>query len=119
MIHQRIALALFAVVSLALASGALGKQPDSVQTVVNQFCAGCHDADAPKAGLNLEAAAKEEIERNPKVWEKVVRRLRGRQMPPADEEERPSENSYVSTISQLEIALDRAAAEHLNPGRTD
>jgi hypothetical protein len=39
-------------------------------------------------------------------------------MPPVGEE-RPTEETYVATLSQLETSLDRAAKEHPNPGRTD
>src|SRR5205823_2018316 len=48
----------------------------------------------------------------------VVRRLRGRQMPPLGKK-RPDDQTYVSVVSQLETARDRASAERSNPGRTD
>ena len=52
------------------------------------------------------------------VWEKVVRKLRARQMPPVGNKERPDEATYDATIRSLETSLDRAAAAHPNPGRT-
>src|SRR5262249_24259362 len=52
------------------------------------------------------------------VWGKVGRRLRARQMPPAGRK-RPEDEVYASVLSQLETALDRAAAARPNPGRTD
>src|SRR5207249_5925262 len=58
------------------------------------------------------------VGRHPQVWEKVVRRLRARQMPPAGRK-RPDEDTYGAVVSQLENVLDRAAAERPNPGRTD
>ena len=85
---------------------------------VGTFCADCHGQDEPKGKLDLTWALSEPIESHPQIWEKVVRRLRGRQMPPAGEE-RPSEETYVAALSQLEAALDRAAKEHPHPGRTD
>ena len=89
-----------------------------MRAVVGQYCVSCHDADTAKGGLNLAAVAAEDIGRHPQTWEKVVRRLRGRQMPPAGRT-RPDEDAYASVVSQLEAALDRAAAEKPNPGRTD
>jgi hypothetical protein len=47
-----------------------------------------------------------------------VRRLRVRSMPPAGLP-RPDERAYVQTIASLEATLDRAAAAHPNPGRTE
>ena len=112
-----IALILYAAFSLTPASEALGGDVRLAQTV-NTFCADCHGPDEPKGKLNLASAVAEPIESHPEVWEKVVRRLRGRQMPPAGEE-RPTEETYVAALSQLETSLDRAAKEHPNPGRTD
>src|SRR5215207_9263141 len=93
-------------------------EPASPRTMVGQFCVGCHDADAPKGGLNLAAVVPEDVGSHPQVWEKVVRRLRGRQMPPAGRK-RPDEKTYTAVVTHLEAALDRAAAERPNPGRTD
>ena len=52
------------------------------------------------------------------TWEKVVRKLRGRMMPPAGLP-RPDEATYDALVSHLETSLDRAAAARPNPGRTD
>ena len=54
---------------------------------------------------------------HPAVWEKVVRKLRARQMPPVGKP-RPNEASYEAIVAYLEGSLDRAAAAHPNPGRT-
>jgi mono/diheme cytochrome c family protein len=90
----------------------------SVRAVVDQFCVKCHDADVNKGGLNLADTPAADFGRHPEVWEKVVRRLRGREMPPSAKP-RPSEEVYDSTVSQLVTALDRAAVERPDPGRTD
>ncbi|HJZ55251.1 MAG TPA: DUF1592 domain-containing protein [Gemmataceae bacterium] len=93
-------------------------QPVTARAVVGDFCLGCHDAGTAKGGLDLAAALSEDVGRNPQVWEKVVRRLRGRQMPPAGRA-RPDEDTYAAVVSELEAALDRAAAQRPKPGRTD
>ncbi|HEY7087124.1 MAG TPA: DUF1592 domain-containing protein [Tepidisphaeraceae bacterium] len=79
----------------------------------------CHGGQTPEAKLDLASFLQKPVEEHPEIWEKVARRLRGRQMPPADEEKRPSEDAYIATLSYVETALDRTAAEHPNPGRTD
>src|SRR5688572_32055352 len=96
---------LSAVVLLAVAGESLGVEPTSVRTVVDQFCVSCHDADVAKGGLNLDSVLSQEVAGHPQIWEKVVRRLRGRQMPPAGKK-RPSEDAYVSLLAQIETQLD-------------
>src|SRR5437867_3876333 len=60
----------------------------------------------------------QDVSRHPEVWEKVVRKLRVRYMPPAGMP-RPDERTYDDVVSSLETSLDRAAAAKPNPGRTD
>ncbi|QEL13425.1 DUF1592 domain-containing protein [Limnoglobus roseus] len=112
------ALIVCAAVTVLFVGTAAGTEPASVRAVVEQYCMSCHDGDAAKGGLNLATVTAEDIDRHPEAWEKVVRRLRGRQMPP-DGKVRPNEETYTSVVSQLETVLDRAAAAKPNPGRTD
>src|SRR5256886_5739557 len=49
---------------------------------------------------------------------KKIRKLRARQMPPAGKK-RPDERAYDVTVTELASSLDRAAARHPNPGRTE
>ncbi len=86
-------------------------------TLLEGYCYACHDQVRSEAGLSLEAAAASDVARHPEVWEKVVRKLRTRQMPPVDEE-RPDEATYDAVLSYLETSLDRAAEARPNPGRT-
>jgi hypothetical protein len=49
-------------------------------------------------------------------WEKIVRKLRSRTMPPPGVP-RPDETTYEAVAARLERDLDRLAAENPNPGR--
>jgi hypothetical protein len=102
----------------ALAIDVHAEEPRPVRAVVDQFCVTCHDADAAKGGLNLADTPTDDFARHPEIWEQVIRRLRGRQMPPAGKPH-PTDDVYLSTLAQLETALDRAAVQHPDPGRTD
>jgi len=95
-----------------------GEPAAAPSAVIDKYCVDCHGADKPKGGLNLEAVESQSIAGHSEQWEKVIVRLRGRQMPPMGKK-RPSEDVYASTISQLGSALDAAAKGHPNPGRTD
>ena len=116
--NHRIGAILSAVFVLALAREALAAESVPVRPVLDQYCFDCHDADAAKGGLNLEPLVAEDVARDPGTWEKVVRRMRGHQMPPAGKK-RPDDGTYASVVAQLETALDRAWAQRPNPGRTD
>ena len=85
--------------------------------LIDEYCLECHDEDNKKAGLALDAIATHDIAQHPDVWEKVVRKLRARQMPPVGKD-RPDEATYDAVIASLEKALDRVAAANPNPGRT-
>src|SRR5205814_1306670 len=53
---------------------------------------------------------------NAAIWEKVAIKLRTEEMPPPGSP-RPDHATYAQAVSQLESALDAAAAAHPNPGR--
>jgi mono/diheme cytochrome c family protein len=91
--------------------------PPGLFSFVDEYCLACHDEDKKRGGLALESIAALEVARNPDVWEKVVRKLRARQMPPVGKE-RPDDSGYDAMVSYLEKSLDRAAAARPNPGRT-
>ena len=84
---------------------------------VDEYCLSCHDEDNKKGGLALDTIAAHELVQHPDVWEKVVRKLRARQMPPVGKD-RPDDPTYDTVVRYLETSLDRAAAAHPNPGRT-
>ena len=92
------------------------------QAVIDRFikrnCVDCHNSEDRTGGLALDAIGSKDLSQHSLAWEKVVRMLRARRMPPA-EVPRPEERSYQAVLSALESALDNAAAKHPNPGRTD
>jgi hypothetical protein len=84
--------------------------------LVDEYCLSCHDKDHEKGGLVLENVPAD-VAQHAEVWEKVVRKLRVRQMPPVGKD-RPDEATYDAVIASLEKSLDRVAAATPNPGRT-
>ncbi|HEU4934806.1 MAG TPA: DUF1592 domain-containing protein [Vicinamibacterales bacterium] len=85
--------------------------------LVDEYCLSCHDKDHEKGQLVLETITEDDIADHPDVWEKVVRKLRARLMPPVGKE-RPDDPTYDTVVSFLEKSLDRAAIAKPNPGRT-
>src|SRR5262245_22145807 len=102
-------------------SGAPARSPQdtpSSRAAIEQYCVGCHNDKAKTAGLALNTLDVSRPGDAPEVWEKVVRKLRGRMMPPPGLP-RPDERTYDLLISDLEKSLDRASAANPNPGRTE
>lgn len=58
------------------------------------------------------------VDENSEAWEKVVRKLAARQMPP-DDAARPEERKYDAAVSWLKQAVDAAADCRPNPGRAE
>jgi hypothetical protein len=90
----------------------------SLALLVNDYCINCHNADKKKGDLDFDNIGLEDVARHPDTWEKVVRKLRTRQMPPPDRK-RPDEKTYETVLTHLEGSLDRVALQHPNPGRTE
>jgi hypothetical protein len=86
--------------------------------MLSRYCEDCHDGDVQKGGLDLESLSQNPVTENPETWEKVIRKLHTRQMPPAGKK-RPDESTYNSAVAQLSTVLDAHAEAHPNPGRTD
>jgi mono/diheme cytochrome c family protein len=88
------------------------------RATIDRYCVGCHNDRIKTAGLALDTLDVERAGANAEAWEKVVRKLRGRMMPPPGRP-RPDEAAYNSLASYLETSLDRSAATHPDPGRAD
>jgi hypothetical protein len=115
-------LALWVWISMAVGLSAAGKPSGRldapVQLVVNQYCIDCHDGSMKKGGLDLEQISREEVTQHSTEWERVIRKLRARQMPPIGKE-RPTGKIYDEVVATLASELDRKAAKNPNPGRTE
>ena len=86
------------------------------RAVLDRYCVTCHNPRLQTANLSLEATDVERLGADAEVWEKVVRKLRTRTMPPVGRP-RPDDATYEAFASWLETGLDRAAAARPYPGR--
>ena len=103
---------------LLLPAAGLAQTPSQPErALIATYCADCHSGTDKAAGLDLAAISREQIDRHADAWERVVRKLRARQMPPADTL-RPDEPTYRAAIASLETALDQAASARPAPGRS-
>jgi len=82
---------------------------------INNYCVTCHNAALKTAGLNLANTDVNNVDRDGAIWEKVLRKLNARTMPPAGLP-RPEEQTYDDLASYLESSLDRHAELDPQPG---
>lgn len=86
--------------------------------VVEKYCVTCHDPDSKKGSLDLAAILQNPVAKHSAEWERVIRRVNSRQMPPVGRE-RPDDPTLDAFTSELSDTLDRLAAGNPRPGRTD
>jgi hypothetical protein len=85
----------------------------------NKYCVACHSSRAanPAEGpVNLDSASFDDLLGHAGTWERVLRKLSVRAMPPPGAP-RPSEAEYAGFTSWLAQSLDRAWEGHSTPGR--
>ncbi len=86
---------------------------------VNKYCVGCHNsrtASPAAEPVNLESASLDDVSAHAATWERVLRKLSVRAMPPQGMPH-PTEVEYTAFTSWLAGSLDRASALRNNPGR--
>src|SRR5689334_22129858 len=87
----------------------------NASAVVKQYCVGCHNATLKTGGVVLDPATLGQVSQNAETWERVIRQLRAKSMPPVPLP-RPDGATYDRVASYLETELDRAANAKPNPG---
>ena len=92
--------------------------PAPHQRLVSEYCVACHNSGAKIAGLDLETASSRPLTDSAAIWERVVRKLRARQMPPLGSPH-PDEAAYTEVLASLTAELDAHAEKAPDPGRTD
>ena len=88
----------------------------SPKPIIDQYCVTCHNQRMKTGGLVLETLDVNNPGANADVWEKVIKKLHSRVMPPANAK-RPDADTYKALIAGLEANLDKAAAATPNAGR--
>jgi hypothetical protein len=88
------------------------------RATLDRYCVTCHNTRTRTGGLALDTVDVTSVAGAAETWEKVVRKIRSRMMPPPGSP-RPDDATYDALAAHLEGALDRAAAARPNPGRTD
>ena len=95
-------------------SGALGSArggSTEARKLLDTYCVGCHNTKSRAAGVAFDDLSVEpaSLHEHADVWEKALRKLRGRLMPPPTSKQ-PSQSEIDAFASWMEARLDAALA---------
>src|SRR3981081_4683677 len=90
----------------------VAQHPESQWSTIQTHCFGCHNKFVRAGNLLLDELGAESVPEHPEIFEKVVRKLRGRQMPPPGLPQ-PSQQEVDALVGWLESALDERRKGHL------
>lgn len=99
--------ALFPALLLATAfpSAQKAAESDPHRALLSTYCFTCHNSRAKMGGLVLDSLNLQSAPDNAATWEKALRKLRGRQMPPPGSPQ-PSQKDVDSFVAWMETTLD-------------
>jgi hypothetical protein len=86
--------------------------PESQWSTIQTYCFGCHNPGVRAGNLLLSELSADSVPGHPEIFEKAVRKLRGRQMPPPGNLQ-PSQKEVDELIGWLESTLDESSKAHL------
>ncbi len=84
----------------------VAQHPESQWPTIQKYCFGCHNGEVFAGSLLLDGFDADSVAQNPEIFEKAVRKLRGRQMPPPGAVQ-PSQQQVDALIGWLESTLDK------------
>jgi Protein of unknown function (DUF1592)/Protein of unknown function (DUF1588)/Protein of unknown function (DUF1585)/Protein of unknown function (DUF1587)/Protein of unknown function (DUF1595) len=83
--------------------------------LLKDYCSECHNATDWAGGIAYDTMSPSDIPTDPKIFEAVVSKLRGRMMPPPGKPQ-PDQGTINSFVGWMEHGLDAAGAAHPDPG---
>src|SRR5712672_1821955 len=90
----------------------VAKKPESQWSTIQNYCFGCHNPGVKAGNLFLSELNADSVPAHPEIFEKAIRKLRGRQMPPPGNLQ-PSQKEVDQLIGWLESTLDESSKAHL------
>ncbi len=99
----------------------LPEKMQRIEDFVTQQCIDCHSGSEPEAGFDLESLEFDpgqftESKLDTSVWEKILRRIDAREMPPPSVEQ-PAEKEYEAISNSLSKILQKRSKDHPQVGR--
>jgi mono/diheme cytochrome c family protein len=76
---------------------------------ITQYCVACHNDRTKAAGVSFQGVTAASISEHAETWEKALRKLRGRQMPPPGSRQ-PDQKEIDAFVAWMEATLDAPPA---------
>ena len=102
-----------ALIAAMSAAALMGQTPAPAATqsnaqikTINVYCVGCHNDTSKTGGVSFEDITAASVSQDPELFEKAVRKLRGRVMPPPGAMQ-PDAKTVDSLVAYLEETLDK------------
>lgn len=89
--------------------------PSVAQTLIGQYCQGCHNEGNRSGGVSVEGLKTTAMGEAGMTWEKILRKVRTGEMPPLGLP-RPKAADSAAFVHWLETELDHQAVAKRNPG---
>ena len=96
-------------------AGSLEIEAATLTEVVQTYCQVCHNDAMMTGNLSLAGFEVENAPNRPETAEKMIRKLRAGMMPPPGMP-RPSPDTLLALVEELETRMDREAVMNPNPG---
>ena len=99
-----IALAIAAVTTGAIGQVPADSGPARARVMLDTYCIGCHNSRARAGNLAFDTLGLDSVHEHADVWEKALRKLRGRLMPPPTSRQ-PDQREIDAFASWMEAEL--------------
>ena len=117
-----IGVAVAAVTTAALGQAGQGSRSDrraargsaQARKTLDTYCAGCHNSRVRAGGVAFDTLTLDAVHEHADVWEKSVRKLRGRLMPPPGSRQ-PDQREIDAFVTWMESDARCAAASGRRP----
>jgi hypothetical protein len=98
-----------AILAIAACGKPEGQSAAQHWQMIDRYCTDCHNEAEYAGNVAFDRLSPESVPEHAEVWEKAIRKLRGRLMPPPNQPQ-PPEQERLAFITWLEDTLDAAAA---------
>ena len=106
------------ILSALVAQGADGDFDARILPLLKTYCAECHSGSEPEAGLSFDMVRHvSHVDDHPDLWEGVAKKLRRREMPPADAKQLSADEIKLVDAWISERMKKLLETQKPNPGR--
>ena len=81
--------------------------PEDIRDFVGTYCTSCHNPEDQEGDIDLKSIVSDDFVQHEDLWRDVFTVLDGREMPPLEADEQPTEAEYESAVTKLDTVIQR------------